>query len=207
MTDSVAPLSVEDLLARSKEAADRKAAGQSAGQSAVQKLLAGREEPADTVELSAVARLLKEREASDPAKTEPYTEQDWYLRAKVAQLRGQLDFYSKLGSGISDSAMNSIEDEIKGLLKKQADKIKASTAEADAKKKELDEKTAAEALEKSIPSADQLLKRSQSRINGEDVPDFEQTLTVDKAKQAAVDALLKKAQETAAKGSSVSTSA
>lgn len=194
--------SPEELLSRAKAAAASKVP---AGGSAVQKLLAQREDGgAEQVELSGVQKLVQAQADKTKKAAEPYTEQDWYIRLKVQQLRFQLDFYSRLGGGISDSAMNSIEAEIKGLLQKQQDKIKAADAESAAKQKELEE---AQAASKSlVPSADELLKRAKARANGEDVPEFNPDDTGQT--DPAVDALLKKAKEAAAaRGSTINTTA
>lgn len=186
-------LSVDELLARSAAAAKSRAA--TGPQSAVQKLLAQRDAPTeDTVDLSPVARLVKQQAAANPKK-EPFTESEQFIRAKVQQLRFQLDFYSRLGGELGNNAINSIEAEIRGLLKKQSDRIKASEAEAAAKQKQLDEANAEKNLFAGLPTADQMLKRSQARLRGEDVEPFAPPSDADKAKDAAVQKLLDAARK------------
>lgn len=177
-------LSPEELLARSAEAVKNKVP---AGGSAVQKLLAQRDTPLeDTVDLSPVARLLKAQEAAKTKqKSENYFESDGYLRAKVVQLQFQLDFYSRIGGDLGESGVASVEAEIKGILQKQQAKLKAKTDEAAAKQKELDAANADKNRFAGLLTPDQLLKKASGQSIG----------TTDKAKQAAVDALLKKAAE------------
>jgi len=154
--------SVEDLLARSRAAAESRS---SAGQSRVQQLLAG-QDLSDRVELSPVARALQANQARNPQSQTPFTEQDWYINAKVAQLRGQLELYSTLpGLDPSGAVLQSLEDEIIGFVKKQQDKLKKSQAEAAEKQAELDrlEKERADAP----MSADDMLKKTKAVVNGQ----------------------------------------
>ncbi len=204
MTD-IAPLSVDELLARAAANAKNRTP---AGGSAVQKLLAGREDPVDTVELSAVQKFLKEQEARNPAKKESYFDSDQYLNAKVVQLRFQLDFYSRLGGDIGNSAMESIEKEIRGIIAQQQEKLKKTNDEAAAKQKELDAANAEKNKFAGLPNADQLIERALARLNGEVVPEFTAPSDDDKAESDAVAALLKRAKDAvAARGSTVNTSA
>jgi hypothetical protein len=176
------PLTVEELLARSKAAAATK---QKAGGSKIQQMLAGVEE--DTVQLSGVQKLLKAQTDKAAKTKEPYTEQDWYLKMKVSQLRMQLDFYSKLGGDLGNSAMSSVEAEIRGLVQKQQAKLKASTDEAAAKQAELDKANAEKNLFAGLLTPDQLLGRSKALASGQPLPS--------KPLDPAVEALLKKSRE------------
>lgn len=153
-------LSVEDLLARSKAAAATKSP---AGGSKIQQMLAGREE-SDTVDLSPVARLLQ-KSAPDKAKQTPYTEQDWYINAKVAQLKAQIYTYSNMpGLDPSGAVMDSLTKQVNDLVTKQQQKLKASQEEGAKKQAELD---ALEKAKADAPmSADDMLKRAKDRANG-----------------------------------------
>lgn len=184
-------LSVDDMLANAKAAAASKS---TRGLSAVGKLLAGREE-SPTANLSPVERVLYEKEHSGPPKQELYTEQDWFIKARVAQLKGQIQLYSNLpGLDPSGAIMDSLTKEVTDLVKKQADKLKTLNADAQKKQAELDAKKAAEY--KGL-SAEDMLKRTKALVAGTDLP----LSAADKAKSDAADALLKKI------GAKVSTSA
>ena len=116
-------LTVDQLLANSKAAADKKQA--SGSQSAVQKLLAGRDDT-DTVELSPVAKLLA-AEQSSTKKTESYFDGDDYLRAKVSQLKQQINLYSTLpGLDPSGGVLDNLTNEVNKLVTQQQGKLKAS---------------------------------------------------------------------------------
>lgn len=182
-------LSVDDLLARSAKAAASKSG--SKNQSAVQKLLAGREDPEDTVDLSPVARLVKQSEAQRAKTSTPFTEQDWYLKAKVSQLKAQIEIYSNLpGLDPSGAIMDSLSKEVRELVAKQQAKLKKSSDEAAAKKKQLDELNAEKDRFKNLPTPDQLLKRSRTLAEGGTVDPFKVQTDEDKAKEAAVKKLL-----------------
>lgn len=196
MTDIV---SVEDMLNNAKAAAAAKAAGQKAGLSKVQQMLAGVE--LDTVELSPVAKQLAATEKAKPSST-PYTEQEWYVKAKISQLRSQIEIYSNLpGLDPSGSMMNSLTAEVNALVKKQQDELAETNRKADEAKAKLAEQEAAEKLAKSIPDVETMLKRAKGGAAGEELPTYESTVNVDKEKEAAVAAMLKKI------GANVNTSA
>ena len=183
------------MLNNAKAAAAAAAAGKKTGGSKVQQLLAGREDPVDTVNLSPVAKFLKSQEAEKAKTATPYTEQDWYLQAKVAELKNQIAIYSNLpGLDPSGSVMEQLTKEVNELVKKQQEKLKKTQADADAAKAKLAEQEKQKALDASIPSVDTLLKRAKAGANGEYVPDFESTVQTDasKEKNAAVEAMLKK---------------
>jgi len=168
--------SVEELLARSKAAAATKSP---AGGSKIQQMLAGRED-SDTVDLSPVAKLLQSK-ASDKAKETPYTEQDWYINAKVAQLKAQIYTYSNLpGLDPSGAIMDSLTKEVNDLVLGQQKKLKASQAEAAKKQAELD------ALEKAKADAPMsvadMLKRAKNLANG-----IEPSTPISKEVQALLD--------------------
>ncbi len=121
---------------------------------------------------SAVQRVLKAQEDSKPpASEEPFTEQEWYLRAKVAQLQGQIDFYSNVPSGVSDSAMSSIQAEINGILTQLQEKADAKSAEAAAKQKEVLDAQAAAKLAAEVKSPEVLLARAKTLATGGSVGD------------------------------------
>ena len=165
MTEVGSVLSVEELLARSAEAVRTRTP---AGGSKVQQLLAGREED-DSVDLSPVAKLLDAKKKEDAKTAIPFTEQDWYIRAKVTQLRAQIQIYSNLpGLDPSGAIMDSLSKEVTDLVSKQNAKLKKSQAESAAKQKELDEKNAAAA--NAPMSADEMLKRAKLRASGADIP-------------------------------------
>lgn len=177
------------MLSNAKAAAAAKAAGKKAGLSKIQQMLAGVE--LDSVQLSPVAKQLAADAKAKPSST-PYTEQEWYVKAKISQLRSQIEIYSNLpGLDPSGSMMNSLTSEVNALVKKQQDELKATNAKADEAKAKLAEQEAAEKLAKSIPTVEQLLKRAKGGAAGEDIVKFEDTI-VDKEKEAAVAAMLKK---------------
>jgi hypothetical protein len=143
MVDSVSsgtssqPLTAEEMIARAQKAVETQNAN--GAQSAVQKLLAEHgDADADTVELSPVAKLLAAKSAQAEQTSTPYTEQDWYLTAKVTQLRGQLETFSTIpGLDPSGSVIDSIGKEINDILAKQQAKLKKTQDDAAAKQAEL----------------------------------------------------------------------
>lgn len=164
VTDIGSLLSVEDMLARSKAAADSKASA--AGGSKIQQMIAAMENggQTDTVNLSPVAKLLKTTETSKPDSV-PFTEQEWYINAKVAQLKGQIQMYSTLpGLDPSGAVMDSLTQEVNALVNSQQEKLAKSQAEAKEKQDQLDK------LEKeraAAPmSAEAMLKRVKNQIEG-----------------------------------------
>lgn len=180
--------SVEDLLARSKKAVEEGRGPQSA----VQKLLAGREDIVES-NLSAVQKLAAQKAEEQKKLAEPYTEQDWFLNMRMNYIRGQLDFYSRLGGDLGNSMMDSLEAEVKGILKIQQQKLKKITDEAAAKEAEAE---AAKDRFAGLAKPEDLLKRSLDTVNG---------VKTTTALSSAVQALLK---NSAAKvGDSVDTNA
>ncbi len=178
------------MLSNAKAAAAAKAAGKKAGLSKVQQMLAGVE--LDTVELSPVAKQLAAQAKAAPSNT-PYTEQEWFVKAKISQLRAQIEIYSNLpGLDPSGSMMNALTSEVNALVKKQQDDLKATNAKADEAKAKLAAQEAAEKLAKSIPDVETMLKRAKGGASGEELPSYESTVNVDKEKEAAVAAMLKK---------------
>lgn len=152
--------SVEDMLARAKAAAATK--GSTAGLSRVQQMLAGTE-TTDTVTLSPVAKLLQS--SSTAAKKTSYQDEDWFIKARVAQLKGDIALYSTLpGLDPSGAMMESLTQEVNALVTSQQKKLKAATAESDKKQAELDriEKEKADAP----MSADEMLKGAKNRVDG-----------------------------------------
>lgn len=161
-------LSADELLARSQAAVASRSS--TTGGSKIQQMLAAREDGgADTVSLSPVARLLQSKQTEAAKTSTPYTEQDWFLNAKVAQLKGQIQLYSSVpGLDPSGAVMQSLEKEVVALVTKQQDKLKASQAEAAKKQAELDR---LEAERKAAPtSADALLERAKLRSEGKSIP-------------------------------------
>ena len=155
-TDEI--FSAEQLLARSKAAAANK--GSSAGKSKIQQMLEGTEDTSDRVDLSPVAKLLQAKQAEKAKTATPYTEQEWYTRAKVDQLRAQLAIYSSVpGLDPSGAVMSGIEAEIRSIIEGQQEKLKASTDEAAKKQAEL---AKLEAEKAAAPmSAEDMLKRAR----------------------------------------------
>jgi hypothetical protein len=155
--------SVDELLARSKAAAASKSSA--AGGSKIQQMLAGREDPADKVDLSPVGKLLAAQAEKAKSTETPFTEQDWYINAKVAQLKGQIYTYSNLpGLDPSGAIMDGLTKEVNALVGKQQAKLKKSQDEAAAKQAELDKLKQAEA---DAPiSVETLLKNAKDRANG-----------------------------------------
>lgn len=143
-----------------------------------------------TAELSAVQKVLKQKQdAAAKVSSEPFTEQDWYLNAKVAQLKGQINTYSTLpGLDPNGAIMDSLTQEVNALVKKQQDKLKKSQAEAAAKQAELDR---VEQEKKNAPlSAEQLIERAKLRAEGKPLPTEispEVQKLLDKSKGAIVD--------------------
>lgn len=180
------------MLNNAAKAAAAAAAGRKTGGSKVEQLLAGRDTATDTVSLSPVAKLLSSQKTEAAKTATPYTEQDWYIKAKVAQLKSQIEIYSNLpGLDPSGGMMDSLTKEVNALVQKQQAALKETTDKADAAKAKLAEQEAAKKLAESIPTADQMLKRAKGGASGEKVVPYEQTI-VDKEKEAAVNAMLKK---------------
>lgn len=171
-------LSVDELLARSKAAVAKKST--SSGGSKIQQMLAGREE-SDSVNLSPVAKLLQSQKTEAAKASVPFTEQDWYLNAKVAQLKGQIQTYSNLpGLDPSGAIMDGLTKEVNALVTKQQAKIRASSEEAAKKQAELDKLNAEKA---NAPiDVDTLLKNAKLRSEGK-----EPTVAVSKEVQALLD--------------------
>lgn len=182
------PKTAEELLASSAE----KVKNNTGPQSAVHKLLAKNGEGTIS-NLSAVQKIFSEDAAKEKAKAEPYTEQDWFLSMRMNYLKNQIDFYSRLGGDIGNSMMDSIETEVRGILKTQQQKLKASQAEAEAKQKEVE---ASKDPFAGLPTAKDLLTKSLNKVNGVSDP---QELS------AAVQALLKNSSNAvdAARGTTV----
>lgn len=141
--------------------------------------------------VSAVKRLLQPQEdAAAKAKTaEPYTEQDWYINAKVAQLKGQIYTFSNFpGLDPSGAIMDSLTQEVNELVGKQQAKLKKSQDEAAKKQAELD---ALEEAKKNAPlTAEQLLERAKKRAAGEPIEEElsdEVKKLLEKSKGAVVD--------------------
>lgn len=148
----------------------------------------------NTADLSPVQRLVKQQQ-DEAARykvgtdNEPYTEQEWYVNAKVAQLKGQIYTYSNFPSlDPSGAIMDSLTQEVNALVTKQQDKLKASQAEAAKKQAELD---ALEEAKKNAPlTADQLIERAKLRAEGKELPtevSKEVQALLDKSKGAIVD--------------------
>lgn len=164
VTDIGSVLSVEDMLARSKAAAESKASA--AGGSKIQQMIAAMENvgQTDTVNLSPVAKLLKTTETSK-SDSVPFTEQEWYINAKVAQLKGQIQMYSTLpGLDPSGAVMDSLTEEVNALVKSQQDKLAKSQAEAKEKQDQL-EKLEQERANAPM-SAEAMLKKVKNQVDG-----------------------------------------
>lgn len=126
-----------------------------------------------TADLSPVQKLIKQQQEEAArykvgTDDEPYTEQDWYINAKVAQLKGQIYTFSNFpGLDPSGAIMDSLTKEVNDLVSKQQAKLKKSQDEAAKKQAELD---ALEEAKKNAPlTADQLLERAKKRAAGEPI--------------------------------------
>ncbi len=143
-----------------------------------------------TADLSPVQKLLKQKQdAAAKISADPYTEQDWYINAKVAQLKGQINLYSTLpGLDPNGAIMEGLTEEVNALVTKQQDKIKKSQAEAAAKQAELDR---LQEEKKNAPlTAEQLIERAKLRAEGKALPTEvspEVQKLLDKSKGAIVD--------------------
>lgn len=166
--------------------------------------------------LSPVQQQLKQSTAATPTgeKKESFFDSEIYLRAKVAQLKSQINTYSTLpGLDPSGGVIDSLTKEVNELVAKQQAKLKKSQNEAAAKQKELDEANAKKALEESIPNAEQLLQRSKDRAAGKQVDDWiapsdKKTGTGSASGDViSSDDMLKRAKENASRGSTVNTTA
>ena len=99
-----------------------------------------------------------------------YQDQDYFITAKVAQLKSQLALYQAVpGLDPDGSIQDSITNQANQLVAKQQAKIKASQTAAAAQQAILDKQNAEAALNAKIPTVDELLARSKSRANGEAV--------------------------------------
>jgi hypothetical protein len=157
-------LSVDDMLARSREAV--KSGKTTANMSAVEKLLAGRDEPEDTVDLSPVQKLLA-RQQQDQEK-ESYFESDDFYRLKVQQLQGQLALYATLpGLDPDGSNIAQIQGQIQAIIDVQQQKF----AEIEAKR--LEAQTAQEEKERLAalegPSPEDLLAKLRGELPEEEL--------------------------------------
>lgn len=117
-----------------------------------------------------------------PAAPVPYTQQDWYIKAKVAQLKGQISLYSTLpGLDSGGSIMASLTKQVNDLVNQQKAKLKTADDKAAAAQKQLD---AANANKDQTTSSGTLLAKAKGT---------DQTPVLSDA----VNALLKKAQQQA----------
>ncbi len=160
-------LTPEQMIANAREAAE--AARQNRlrpGASEVERLLAERDTPLDTVQLSPVERILQAREQeAQRAIDNNYFESDEYIQLKVNQLRSQLSIYSNLpGLDPTGGILDSIEAEIREILEKQAADLaesEAAAAEAEARIAEQERERANAAL-----SPEEMLQRAADSVNG-----------------------------------------
>lgn len=111
-------------------------------------------------------------ETNEDGETESFFDSEFFMQAKVAQLQGQLEFFSRMPGYIGDAAISSIETEIIDLFDKMKKISDKQTAKLDEQTAHLEELKRQELLEKSVLTPEQLLERAQARANGEDVPDF-----------------------------------
>lgn len=176
----IGPLSPEELLARS--AAAVKSGNTSKPKSAVEKLLAQRDEPLeDVADISPVAKLLAQQEKS-AKKIVNYFESDEYLRQKVSQLRGQLAIYTTLpGLDPSGAVVDGIEKEIKDLLKKQNATLQETLKKSKEAEAKLEEQKKLDALK--LPSPKELLEKLQGTAKPDPLSKEVQAL-LDKSKKA-----------------------
>lgn len=162
-------LSVEEMLARSKAAAEAKSSAK--GGTKIQQMIAEMEKNVDqdSINLSPVARLLKSQQTEKAKAATPYTEQDWYLKAKVSQLKSQIEIYSNLpGLDPTGAVMDALTKEVNELVTKQQSKLKKSQDEAAAKQAELDKLNAEKAA--APMDVEAMLKRAKLRSEGKPIP-------------------------------------
>jgi hypothetical protein len=130
--------------------------------SPVQKLL-----DAQKAAASKTSTTTTDADGKTTTKKTDYTDQDWYIKAKVAQLKAQINTYSNLpGLDPSGGVIDSLTKEVNDLVKKQQDKLKASQAEAAAKQAELDKQTKQAALDASHANADTIIQRAKDKVSG-----------------------------------------
>lgn len=143
---------------------------------------------------SPVQRLLKQQQEAaarlNKGSDEPYTEQEWYINAKVAQLKGQIYTYSNFpGLDPSGAMMDALTQEVNELVGKQQAKIKKSQDEAAAKQAELDR---IEEEKRNAPiSVEDLLARAKMRAEGKE-PEAELSDAVKKLLENSKGALVDK---------------
>jgi hypothetical protein len=117
-----------------------------------------------------------------PPAPVPYTQQDWYITAKVAQLKGLISMYATLpGLDPAGAIMDSLTKEVNDLVNQQKAKLTAANAAAAAAQKKLD---AANAAKDKSTSSSALLANVQGTAKAP-------------APSDAVNALLKQAQQQA----------
>ena len=134
------------------------------GGSKIQQMLAG-QDLTDKLELSPVGKLLAEKAAKSKTSETPYTEQEWYINAKVAQLKSQIHTYSTLpGLDPSGAIMNGLTKEVNDLVSKQQAKLKKANEESAAAQAKLDAQKKAEA--EAPISVEQLLQNAKNRASG-----------------------------------------
>lgn len=148
-----------------------------------------------TANLSPVQKLIKQQQEEAArykvgTDDEPYTEQDWYINAKVAQLKGQIYTYSNFpGLDPSGAIMDSLTQEVNELVGKQQAKLKKANEEAAAKQAELDR---IEEEKRNAPlSAEDLLARAKLRAEGKE-PEAELSDEVKKLLEKSKGALVDK---------------
>jgi hypothetical protein len=185
--------SVDDMLAKAKVNADRVMAGKQPGMSKVAQMIAQMEAGGakDSVTLSPVAKLLQKNEGTKPTNDKSYEEQEWFINAKISQLRSQIHTYSNVpGLDPSGEIMASLEKEVYTLVNKQMESLKKTdeaAKEAQEKLKKLEAERAA-----ALPTADDMLSRVKSAIGGKKVAAFQPTTQATTDKDKAVEDMLKK---------------
>jgi hypothetical protein len=181
------PLTAEELLSKSHAqvtgSADPNAPSQDGVLSAADLLTRAQHRAQGIIDPPVVQNISSSAKSLTPAKKDkpvPYTDQDWYIKAKVAQLKGQISLYSTLpGLDSSGAIMDSLTKQVNDLVRKQQAKLKESNELAAAKQKELD---AANAVKDKSTSATDLLAKVRGTGGAAPLSDAVQAL-LDKAKQ------------------------
>lgn len=122
--------------------------------------------------LSEVQRLVQQNAAQKSPATDdkkPYTEQEWFIRAQVASMQVQIDFYSRMPDSIGGPVIDHLTEQANKLIGKLQSEAKAKQAEMDAKQAELDKVQREKNEAAQRLSVDDMLERAKRRANGEKV--------------------------------------
>lgn len=178
---SVSPTTIytaEELLARARAGTSGTDGSDSSGILSANELLsrASKRERGevvqDKVELSdpansAVQKLVRQQEEAKKKLESKgdYTEQEWYINARVAQLKGQIQIYANLpGLDPSGAVMDALAKEVNELVSGQREKLLEANKKAKEAQDELDRQKA-EATAKG-PTPEELLRNVKNKLSG-----------------------------------------